>query len=198
VTCSEIGNKTYRQPLRLIKKNEHDKTMQIEILTNKNIPLTIEIQSKEIKELLQKIQQKYPDWEEFILSNHKTKQIRVLKLGDKVTFLNKILEIGNLIVFLDKNYFNWIRFGVSRREFPIIEDFVYSKGMLLREFGSNTNTYQFVKEINGDIVTLFQEGKEWKYSIENHKKNGKNKFKLLCENLVNDEEFLNFEFPERK
>jgi hypothetical protein len=172
--------------------------MQIEILTNKNIPLTIEIQSKEIKELLQKIQQKYPDWEEFILSNHKTKQIRVLKLGDKVTFLNKILEIGNLIVFLDKNYFNWIRFGVSRREFPIIEDFVYSKGMLLREFGSNTNTYQFVKEINGDIVTLFQEGKEWKYSIENHKKNGKNKFKLLCENLVNDEEFLNFEFPERK
>ncbi|HAN78670.1 MAG TPA: hypothetical protein DCQ31_13365 [Bacteroidales bacterium] len=171
--------------------------MKIEILTNKSSTLTIENQSKEIKELLLKIQQKYPDWEEFVLSNHKTEQIRVLKLMDKVVFLNRIPEIGKVIEFLDKHHFNWERIVISKKNFPVIENLIFHEGMLVREYGSNTNAYQLVKEVNGDTLKLIQEGKEWNYNIE-RQSNAGFKLRLLCENLINVDEFNAHGWPATK
>jgi hypothetical protein len=176
-----------------IKKREMK--IKTEILIDKDKPLFIENQSNEIREFIAKIQEKYPDWEEFILSNHKTKPIRLLKLKDKIVFIGITKAFVNLIAFLDKYNNNWKRFGISNTDFPVIGDFMFEEGMLIRSSLSNTYQYALVKGVEGDKVNCFQEGADWSFSI-NVFKEKKYRYRLLCSNLNNKEEYIGFGWPE--
>ena len=171
--------------------------MKIELFLDNNKVIAVEDQSFEIKEFLKKIQDKYPDWEEFILSNHASKQIRLLKLKDSIICLDKTLLIGKLIMFLDGYYRGWIRMGITKNNFPVVGGLVFQKGMLTRLSSSNTNQYNFITGVEGDTVKCFQEGKNWEFSMETfNKKNYK--YKLLCTNLANEKELLSIDWPELK
>jgi len=169
--------------------------LKIEILLEKNKTVIIENQSNEIKEFLIKISDKYPDWEEFILSNHINKQIRILKLKDRIIPIGKIAVIGKLMNYLNTHYKEWKRFAISVADFPNVANSDFKEGMLIRLFGSNTNQYNLIMGRDGDKVSSFQEGKYYDFSVE---KNKKYKYKILSENLINFEEYKLFEWPDSK
>ncbi|HRK27097.1 MAG TPA: hypothetical protein PK239_07380 [Chitinophagales bacterium] len=155
--------------------------------------------SKEINEFIGKISIKYPDWEEFVLSNHKPPQNRIslIKFSNSMRFFGNMIELALLIPCLDKLNANWSRFCISRKEFPIIEDYTFQEGMLLREHGKNTNTFLLVMKFEGVDLIVNQEGKERTYNIDRFRKHNF-KFRLLCNNLENKEAFLNHNWPETK
>jgi len=171
--------------------------LKIDISTSNGKIISIENQSKEIRDFISKNDEKYPDWEEFILTSHKTKQVRLLKLNDKVVFLSKTLVIGNLISYLDSYNSNWKRFAISKTDFPTIQKYEFDKGMLIRSSVGNTHPYALVADVYGDKVSCLQEGTVWEFDVEVVKKM-KQKFKLLCKDLVNKSEFVSFDWPDSK
>jgi len=171
--------------------------IQIHIYTNKDRIISIENHTNEIKEFLSKIQNKYPDWEEFALSNHSINPIRFVKLQNEIIFLDKTLMIGNLIGYLDKTHKDWVRIGISKTDFQVIDYDSMKVGMLIRSFSSNTNQYALIEEIDNGVITCFQEGETWCINKGTFKSNNY-KYKLLCEYLSDKEIFTTHKFPETK
>ena len=89
----------------------------IEILINGKSPRKIKEKDHAITAFIKYLDKEYPGWEESIISN---KQIYLVKSRDRLVPLKKAPAVGHLLDYLEQHHQDWLRFGISRIAFPII------------------------------------------------------------------------------
>lgn len=157
----------------------------IEIIIKDKSPFKIESNDKIINDFIIYLNDKYPEWEEFVLSNKFEKQIRIIKKQNELIQLPKTISIGQLIVFLDKSHNDWNRFAISKKSFKEIKYEECAIGMLVRASTSNTNQYIYINNISINSkgekeIICNQEGQAVTFNTVNC---SKYKFALLSQNM---------------
>lgn len=171
----------------------------LEIIIKDKAPIKIDENQKVLKDFISYLNDKYAQWEEFVISNKFEKQIRIVKGKDELIQLPKTLSIGNLIVFLDKNYKDWNRFAISKFNFKEISYSDCVSGMLVRASTSNTNQYIYIDDVSFDKknekeINCTQEGKKVTFNTLNC---SKYKFALLS-NSIEKSNFNSIDWAESK
>jgi hypothetical protein len=174
-------------------------TKIIEVIVKDKSPLKIVTNDKIINDFIIYLNDKYSEWEEFVLSNKYEKQIRILKKENDLIQLPKTISIGHLIVFLDKTYKDWNRFAISKKNFKEIKYEECTVGMLVRASTSNTNLYIYVDSITTNSkeekeINCISEGQLVTFNTVNCRKY---KFKLLS-NKINKEDFEAIDWADYK
>ena len=170
-----------------------------EINFSNNSILRPELKIKAVADFVQNLNERYPGWKEFFISNKFDKQVRILLHEDRLIQIGKTVLIGNLLVYLDKNHKDWLRFGISNSKFKEIPYYDCAPGMLIRPSTSNTNMYTLVTGITElspteKEVHCYQEGRNVTFNSENCKKY---KFAVLS-NAITKEDVLSVDWPEKK
>lgn len=153
----------------------------IEILIKDKSPQQIEEKDRSITDFIKYLDEKYPTWDEFVITSRSNKPLRLVKSKDRLIQLPKTLAVGNLLVHLDRHYKDWSRFGMSRVSFPVIAYEDCQPGMLVRPSSSNTNMYFFVKEetINSQGEKEISGNQEGNFRTFNTVSNSAYQFALL-------------------
>ena len=174
---------------------------QIEIsLPNSKIEKITQLDeiSPDFNAFINYLNNKFPDWEEFILTNHSANQIKMVKLSERIVFLEKPLQLGMLMQYLNMRYNGWKRVGITNKDFKLIDKKDIKVGMLVRSSSSNISPYCYVIKIDeakNNLLGCQESPKEWKCNID---KVDKFKFRILNDCLLNGPEFCDHEWPESK
>lgn len=171
------------------KKVSTDKTEKVSIL---------KIENPDVKLLgfVKYLTDKFPEWEDFILTNKIKQPIRVIKTQNDLLEVPKTLSIGILIAHLDKLYKDWDRFVISKITFVEIQYEECEIGMLVRGSSNITNQYNYIKDIQYNSkgekeLICIQEGQNW---IANTVKMKDLKFSLLCK-FLDKSKFTAIDWP---
>lgn len=157
---------------------------QIEVEVNKRKPKVLNPYTPEVIEFREKLEEKLPEWEEFVLSTSKKRIMhRFVKIQDTLVEYAKNRTLMNLTLFLDRKFPGWTRFAMSKAKFKSVPYDDCKVGMLLRPSSSNAKEYIFIEKIQFDKkghreLVCNQEGKAITY---NAKKCKKLSFHLLIE-----------------
>ncbi len=169
---------------------------RIEISFKVKSIISIENPDVILQNFIKYLDEKYPAWEDFILTNKFEKQIRVIKHKSDLEQVSKTLSIGNLISHLDKVYKDWDRIAISKIKFTEIRYDECEIGMLVRASTSNTCQYIYIDQIQFNSkgekeLICQQEGQKWVANTVNMKDY---KFSLLS-SQIDKEKFVSIDWP---
>jgi len=160
---------------------------QVEVQVNNRRPKKLNAYTGEFYNFIESLNFKYGGWEEFVLSSQKGKiKLRFLKFNKKLQKFSKNRDLMHLTLYLDRNYPNWTRFVISKKQFEEVPYEQCESNMLVRVgVSSNTGEYLFIEDTNTNKdgskeLICYQEGER---TVLNARKHKRSKFSVLMQNV---------------